>query len=107
MRAVGGAAVAIAAGSLVAGCSGGSNSGTGRLNNPATLSSAVRDSVRHNVAAGTAGLPPGTAVTNVSCVNTRRLDYTCTVHFDTAPDRTIQVTVQPGGRSYVTTAGDL
>ncbi len=98
---------ATVAGSLAAGCGGGSSSGTGRLNNPDTLASTVQDSIQHKLATGTAGLPAGTTVTQVTCTNTRRLDYSCDVHFNTGPDRTIQVSVQPGGRSYVVTAGDL
>ncbi|TMM12368.1 MAG: hypothetical protein E6G01_16160 [Actinobacteria bacterium] len=107
MRVVGGAAVAIVAGSLVAGCSGGSNSGTGRLNNPITLASAVRDSAQHKLATGAAGFPAGTTVSQVSCVHTQRLDYTCGVHLSTGAVQTVQVSVSPGGRSYVVTSGDL
>ena len=107
MRVAQGVAIATVVGSLAAACGGASSSGTGRLNNPDTLASAVQDSVQHKLATGTAGLPAGTTVTKVSCVNTRRLDYACAVHFNTGPDRTVQVSVQPGGRSYVVTAGDL
>jgi hypothetical protein len=99
------AAVAVA-GSLAAGCSA-SNSGAGRLNNPTTLASAIRDSAQHTIDAGTSGLPPGTKVTGVTCANTRRLDYACAVNFNTVPSRSVQVSVAPGGRSYVITAGDL
>ncbi len=107
MRVVGGAAVAIVAGSLVAGCSGASNSGTGRLNNPTTLASAIRDSAQHELATGTASVPPGATVTQVICVHTQRLDYTCGVHLSTGAVQPLQVSVSPGGRSYVITSGEL
>ncbi|HEX6477092.1 MAG TPA: hypothetical protein VF005_07430 [Acidimicrobiales bacterium] len=104
---VGRVVVAItAAGSLTAACSA-SNSGTGRLNNPTTLASAVQDSAQHRIDSGTSGLPAGTTVTGVTCTNTRRLDYACDVNFNTVPSRSVTVTVQPGGRSYTVTSGDL
>jgi hypothetical protein len=92
---------------LAAACDGGSSSGSNRLNNPDTLASAIRDSVQHTIDSGTSGLPAGTKVTGVTCANTRRLDYACAVNFNTVPGRSLQVSVSPGGRSYVITAGNL
>src|SRR5437763_16046693 len=106
MRVVGGAAVAIVAGSLVAGCSGGSNSGTGRLNNPTTLAAAVRDSAQHNLATGAAGFPAGTTLSQVRCVHTQLLAYTCRLHLTTGAVQTVQLSLTPTGRSYLVTPGD-
>src|SRR5437588_11174556 len=97
------AAVAAVAGMLAAGC----GSGSSRLNNAGTLASTIKGSVQHTLDSGTGGLPAGTKVTGVGCVNTRRLDFTCDVHLDKGGDRSLQVTVAPGGRSYVVTSGDL
>jgi hypothetical protein len=94
-------------GTVAAACGGGSSSGSSRLNNPATLASAIRDSAQHTIDSGTSGLPPGTRVTGATCVNTRRLDYTCTMRFTSGGDQTVTATVSPGGRSYVITSGDL
>jgi hypothetical protein len=94
-------------GAVAAACGGGSSSGSNRLNNPATLASAIQNSVQHKIDSGTSGLPAGTRVTGVTCANTRRLDYTCAVNLNTVPGRSLQVSVSPGGRSYVITAGDL
>ena len=97
-------------GTLPAACGGGSSStsnGSNRLNNPATLASAIQSSVQHKIDSGTSGLPAGTRVTGVTCVNTRRLDYACDVQFNSIPTRSLQASVSPGGRSYVITAGDL
>ncbi|HEY1633602.1 MAG TPA: hypothetical protein VGF64_02510 [Acidimicrobiales bacterium] len=98
---------ATAGGAVVAGCGGGSSSGSGRLNNPTTLASAIRDSAQHKVATGTAGLPAATTVTQVTCANSQRLDYTCSVHLSTGAVQPVQVSVAPGGRSYVVTSGGL
>ncbi len=92
-------------GALAAACGGGSS--PSGLNNPVTLASAIRDSAQHELATGTSGLPAGTEVTLVHCVNTRRFDFTCDVRFNTGGDRSVSATVAPGGRSYVVTAGDL
>ncbi|HWC37965.1 MAG TPA: hypothetical protein VG476_05530 [Acidimicrobiales bacterium] len=94
-------------GALAAACGGASSSGTNRLNNPATLASVIQSSAQHKIDSGTSGLPAGTRVTGVTCANTRRLDYACAVNFNTVPGRSLQVSVSPGGRSYVITAGDL
>ena len=90
---------------MVAACGGGGSSS--RLNNPDTLASAIRDAAQHSLANGTGGLPAGTTVTQVHCVNIRRFDYTCDIRFNTGGHRSVSVTVAPGGRSYVVTGGDL
>jgi hypothetical protein len=105
MRLTNAAAAALVAGAMAAACGGGS-SPTG-LDNPQTLASAIRDSAQHQLDAGTSGLPAGTKVTQVHCVNTRRFDFTCNVRFNTGANRSVTATVAPGGRSYVVTAGDL
>ena len=105
VRLAGAATAAIAAGVTVAAC-GGSSSPSG-LNNPDTLASAIRDAAQHSLASGTSGLPAGTRVNQVHCVNTRRFDFTCDVRLNTVGDRSVTVTVAPGGRSYVVTSGEL
>ncbi|HEX4539756.1 MAG TPA: hypothetical protein VH112_05870 [Acidimicrobiales bacterium] len=110
------AAAALVTGTVAAACGGGGGS-TGRLDNPTTLASAIRDSAQHKLDSGTSGLPAGTKVTQVTCVNTRRSDYTCDVRFSSGgpttnsnffiSDRSVTATVAPGGRSYVITSGDL
>jgi hypothetical protein len=99
------AAAVLVTGALATACGGGSS--PSGLNNPDTLASAIRDSAQHKLDAGTTGLPAGTKVTQVRCVNTRRFDFACTVRFNTGGARSVTATVAPGGRSYVVTAGDL
>jgi hypothetical protein len=105
MRLVGAAAAALVTGLLASACGGGSSPNS--LNNADTLASAIRDAAEHSLATGTSGLPAGTKVTQVHCVNTRRFDFSCDVRFNTGGDRTVTATVAPGGRSYVLTSGDL
>jgi hypothetical protein len=105
MRLASAAAAVLVTGLLAAACGGGGSPNS--LNNPDTLASAIRDSAQHTLDAGTSGLPAGTKVTQVRCVNTGRFDFTCDVHFNTGGDRTVTATVAPGGRSYVITSGDL
>jgi hypothetical protein len=104
MRLANAISITVVAGTLAAGCG---SSSSNSLNDPGTLASAIRDSAQHKLASGTSGLPAGTKVTQVHCVNTRRFDFTCDIRFNTGGDRPLQVTVAPGGRSYVITAGDL
>jgi hypothetical protein len=104
MRLANAVSITVVAGTLAAGCGGGSSN---RLANPDTLASAIRDSAQHKLDSGTSGLPAGTKVTGVTCVNTRRSDFTCDVRFNTGGARSVTVTVAPGGRSYVVTGGDL
>jgi hypothetical protein len=98
-------AAATVMGAAAAACGG--SSGSGRLNNPTTLASAIRDSAQHTIDSGSSGLPAGTKVTGVTCASTGRLAYACDVNFNTVPSRSVQVSVPAGGRSYVITAGDL